>query len=72
MARRGDVWYAWQDRDATGWDIILYEDMELSARRKAVAEAYRPSAEDHSRRTGHRIRLARFELAEVLCESCED
>ena len=69
MARRGDVWYAWQRRDATGWDIILSEHgFELSARRKAVAEAYRGSAELHALATGHPIRFARFEVAEVLEE----
>lgn len=69
----GDTLWAWQEIDEHGWGIIAaivpavsVAPVPLVSRSEDVAKTlFQHVAERHAQASGHGIRLARFELAEV-------
>lgn len=68
--------YAWTEVDDSGAEGVIavmhpamgHALILLQHRRPDIADGMRPFAEAHAARTGHRVRLVRFERAEDLAE----
>jgi hypothetical protein len=71
-----DALYAWTEEGPEGKEGVIAAASGLLGpvvhllqhRRREIAEQFRPIAEQHRQRTGHRVRLVRFARAEELEE----